>query len=155
MHSRICIRHRRAARGFTLIELMVTVAIVGILAAVAWPSYRSYVQRGELAEAKGAMLDIAQTQERYYTNNGTYLTYAGAPAAGVSGWTNFTGSSASNYKYSISVQAGTIADSTVAITDAYTITAVPNVSATSPCGTLKLDSTGAKSQTSGTSASCW
>ncbi|MBK4738081.1 type IV pilin protein [Noviherbaspirillum pedocola] len=149
------IRHRRAARGFTLIELMIAVVIVGILAAVAWPSYRSYVQRGELAEAKTAMLDIAQTQERYYTNNGSYLAYAEAPAAAPSGWTNYTGSSASNFKYKIKVEAGTIDGSVTTITDAYKITATPS-NASAPCGTLQLDSTGAKSPATAASiGACW
>lgn len=72
--------------GFTLIELMITVAIVAILAAVALPSYQKYVIRGNRATAKAAMMDIADREQQYllanrsYTNSLSALSYS-APAA--------------------------------------------------------------------------
>jgi type IV pilus assembly protein PilE len=60
-------------RGFTLVELMATVAIVAILAAIAMPSYREHVNKTRRAEAASALLDASQALERYYSANGTYL----------------------------------------------------------------------------------
>ncbi|MDH1056051.1 type IV pilin protein [Aquipseudomonas alcaligenes] len=58
--------------GFTLIELMIAVAVVGILAALAYPSYTEYVKKTYRAEVVAVMLENAQIMERYYSQNGTY-----------------------------------------------------------------------------------
>ncbi len=63
---------RRQSRGFTLIEVMIVVAIVAILSAIALPSYQEYVRRGRRAEARAALLAAAQWLERGATANGTY-----------------------------------------------------------------------------------
>ncbi len=62
-----------ALGGFSLIELMVAVAVVAILSAIAIPSYSAYVVRGQRAAAKAVLLQTAQAMERYYTANGSYL----------------------------------------------------------------------------------
>ncbi len=67
-------RTRASAQvGFTLIELMITVAIVGILAAIAYPSYQDSVRKGKRAEGRTALVDFLQQQERYLTQTGSYL----------------------------------------------------------------------------------
>lgn len=64
---------RRPEFGFTLIELMVVVAIVAILSAIAIPSYRSYILRTHRKEAMAALQGLAQAMERYHVQNGTYI----------------------------------------------------------------------------------
>ena len=66
-------------RGFTLIEIMITVAIVAILAAVGYPSYTSYVQRGKLSEAISGLSDMRVKMEQYFQDNRSYV---GACVAG-------------------------------------------------------------------------
>jgi type IV pilus assembly protein PilE len=59
-------------RGFTLVELMITVVIVSILASIAIPSYTSYIQKSRRTDAKSALLNIASLEERYFSTNNTY-----------------------------------------------------------------------------------
>ncbi|WP_137818237.1 type IV pilin protein [Pseudomonas sp. 2FG] len=76
----------RQSQGFTLIELMITMVVVGILAAIAIPSYQGYVRRTACEDAKGALTGLANAMERYRAQRGDYLQAAagqadtGAPA---------------------------------------------------------------------------
>ncbi len=63
---------RRTATGFTLIELMITVAVVAILAAIALPSYQAYVRKANRAQAKADLVELAQMLERRHTVENTY-----------------------------------------------------------------------------------
>jgi len=77
-NKNLCARKFKKIQGFTLIEIMIAVAIVGILSAIAYPNYASYVQRGKLMEASTALLSLRTSMEQYYQDNRTYAT-VGAP----------------------------------------------------------------------------
>ena len=93
----------RAAAGFTLIELMITVAIVGILAAVGYPNYVDYTRRGQLPEAFAALSDYRVKLEQYFQDYKSYgASNGGACANGANApsWGNFVPSNAKFFTYS-------------------------------------------------------
>lgn len=68
---------RRSAQGFTLIEVMIVVAIVAILSMIAMPSYQEHVRRSKRAEAQAVLMEAAQYMQRYYSANDRYTATAG------------------------------------------------------------------------------
>lgn len=81
-------RHR-SLQGFTLIEVMIVVAVIGILAAIALPSYNDYIRRGQLPEAFNALSEYRVKMEQYYQDNRNYGGAACASAASANGWNTF------------------------------------------------------------------
>jgi type IV pilus assembly protein PilE len=90
-------------RGFTLIEVMITVAIVAILASVALPSYNDYIRRGQVQEAFTYLSDYRIKMEQYYQDNRNYGATAGtvcATDATASTWSGFNPSDAKYFTFS-------------------------------------------------------
>ncbi|MFZ2403918.1 MAG: type IV pilin protein [Methylobacter sp.] len=129
-------------RGFSLIELMIAVAIVGLLAAVAVPSYRSYIQKGNRAEAQGALVVFANAMEQWRLQNGSYLGAAtgGANTGSPTIFSTVVPISGGTRTYNLTISAMDTAGTT------YTLTATATGAQTSD-GNLSLTSTGTKSCT--------
>ena len=96
-------------KGFTLIELMITVAIVAILAAVALPNYKNYVIRAARVQAQTELLDLASRQEKIYLNSNAYTGNVSAAYDGTAttGGLGRTSSKTLDGKYDLSVALGT------------------------------------------------
>ncbi|MFH1139171.1 MAG: prepilin-type N-terminal cleavage/methylation domain-containing protein [Pseudomonadota bacterium] len=77
----------RNRKGFTLIELMIVVAIIGILAAIAIPQFASYRQRAQDSAAKSALKNLATAQENYYAEHNVYAVNADRATSSLTGWT--------------------------------------------------------------------
>ena len=87
------------ARGFTLLELMITVVIVAILAGIAVPAYSDYVLRGKFAEATGNLADLRVKMEQYYADNRRYSTDAAGGVCGIPGVPDGNTPTASDARY--------------------------------------------------------
>lgn len=72
MHVTSGVESARRQRGFTLMEVMIVVVIIGILSGVAFPAYKAYVDRAKRSEGKAFLMEIAARQERYYFDNNSY-----------------------------------------------------------------------------------
>ena len=93
-------------RGFTLIELMITVAIIGILASIAWPSYTKYVRDSRRAEAQSEMLRIQLGLEKWRANNNAYSsTLADAGFTDTNTYYNYTITNNTGSTYTINAAA--------------------------------------------------
>ena len=138
----------RQSMGITLIELLVVIGIIGLLAAIGYPTYQNYVTETRRADAKGDLLQLSQFMERYFTENGRYDQDSGGTAVSLP----FTTSppDGSTTFYNLGFAAGEPTDTT------FVLQATPQgAQATNDtqCGTISIDSTGTKCILGGTKCS--
>jgi type IV pilus assembly protein PilE len=125
-------------KGFTLIELIVTVTIIGILASIAIPSYTSYVARGHRANAQSFLLEVAQKEQQYLLDQRSYAI--GTTAMSTLGYGTLPSTVGQNYTFLVGPTAATSPPT-------FTITATPKAGgrqAKAGEGWLRIDNTGSK-----------
>lgn len=166
----------RKLRGFTLIELMIVVAVVGVLAAIAYPAYTDSILKGRRAQARAALSELLLQQERYMTQNNCYLGFtnssnvasasAPSPSSACGGVTassvpfkNYAGESLANASYMLTatVCPGS-GNNTLSIANCVKLVATP-IRTDAAVGNLEITSSGTKSCTGTASSSnfrlCW
>ena len=144
--------HRPAA-GFTLVELIIVVVIVGILMAVALPGYQESMRKGRRVDAKAGLMDAANRQERYmldrsrYATDMTQLGFAADPMISEEG------------HYAIDVQEPDPPDPNCPIATCYVLNAIPVANGAqvgdTRCASFSLSSGGARTATGTGSTECW
>jgi type IV pilus assembly protein PilE len=132
-------KNRRRTRGFSLIELAIVMVVIAILVAIALPSYRQYVLRGNRTQAIQALQDMASREESYFFSNSSYTS------------TNLGASTSIGAPYySVVVASASSTDYTV------TATAIGTQMADTPCATLSLNHAGQQfSNGVATTVPCW
>jgi type IV pilus assembly protein PilE len=144
-------------RGFSLVEMLVAMTIVGILASVAYPSYASYMTRARRVEGMVALIDAMQQQERYYTRHNRYIAFgadASEPDAKLFKW--YSGSKAALSLYELRGQACP-GQSIAQCVEVSAMPGSPRVDAKFrdlDCETLTLSSLGQQGA-SGKATNCW
>jgi len=128
-------------KGFTLIELMVVVAIIGVISAIAYPSYDKYMKKSRRSDAKVALTNIVDREERFYLQNNTYTAALGASGL------NLTATTSDEGYYTLSVTAASPLTGYTATATA--VAGKPQANDTG-CTVLTLDSAGVKTPTA-----CW
>lgn len=145
--------------GFTLIELMITVVVLGILAAIAYPSYTSYVAQARRSDATINLTQLAAQQEKFFTECGIYAANFGAARNCTAPGTIAGSNTTPDGYYTIAITPG----NTGALATSFTLTATPaGAQATSDltkCSTLTINSAGVKTATGteggATGGRCW
>ena len=142
---------RNMSGGFTLIELMIVITIIGILSAIAVPSYNNYVLRAKRSEGRSAIMDAAARQERVYSDNNQYTSTLGTGGLAISdpSGCSATGVQSETCKYTLTTAATNS-------NQAFTVTAAPTFT-DADCGSFRVNQAGTKEIVGGTDTvrNCW
>jgi type IV pilus assembly protein PilE len=159
--------------GFTLLELLITMAIIGIMASIAYPMYTDKIQKSRRADAQGALTQLAAAMERKFTETNSYCNLAATGGGTVTGCTAMSGATrgsdtgapaffaqkspvdGTEKYYDLTISSVTVSGS---VGTAFTLSATPaNTQATDKCGTMTLTNTGVRSFTGTgvTAKECW
>jgi len=146
-------RGDRRLRGFTLVELMVTVAIATVLMSVAMPAFLGEIRKSRRTEARTSLLDLAGRTERYYNTTNSYLDAGGALTPADLGYTGATWATLTlgNGYYTYTVAA-------TATTFTFTATAAGGQTQDTQCATFTVDNTGLQSSADSSAnptTNCW
>lgn len=133
--------------GFSLIELMIAVAIIGFLAAIALPSYQDSVRKSKRAEGKAALLDLQNRMERYFIDKNSYANACVAGGSCTAADQVLASANTEHSYYTISISAKA--------QNSYTLLATPTFT-DAKCGNLSVTNTGVKAETgTGSVTDCW
>lgn len=144
--------------GFSLVELMIVLAIIGIVAGIAYPSYNNSVLKGRRAEAQVALLDLLQQQERYMTQRNTYIAFTTASNGTTTPsvpFKAFSGDNLDKAKYLLSAEnCPATGGGTIAIGECVRLIATPRQN-DPEVGSLRITSTGIRDCTGTKPEVCW
>ncbi len=138
------LKRPRSARGFSLMELMIVVAIIGVLAGIAVPSYQEYNRKANRSSAQQVMLSIVQREEQYLLDARAYTAALNNTGLNIvqDGWTCSAASCVNSfYTVTVAVTAGT--------PPSYTVSAVPKPGYQASDGTLTITSAGLRARSAG------
>ena len=132
-------------KGFTLIELMIVVAVVAILAAIAFPSYNDSVRKSRRGQAKADMVEYAQIAERFHTINNTYKDFDLVPGAPLPTQSPREAGATARYRLVYTTTQSTFVITATALND----------QTKDDCGNLGINQAGGKTNSKGTLSKCW